>query len=130
MITYFIYAAGCLKVGKSKDLPTRLKQYYTHNPQFELIGFVIGDYEKEIHNALRRLKVRNEWFRLTKEESKELLEFIRQREKMAENSVIDYLDSFLPAVQKYVSRVYLKNGSRDLPLKWPIKTINLNASNL
>lgn len=62
MVTYFILSSGLLKVGKTTDLEKRLKHYKTHNPSFKVIYTYEADVEKEIHEALKSYKVRNEWF--------------------------------------------------------------------
>lgn len=61
---YFIKSGNFLKVGFSADVPKRMKQYATHNPDFKLLFIIAGDIklERQIQSDLDRYRFRLEWF--------------------------------------------------------------------
>ena len=53
-----------LKIGYTKDIDDRLKEYNTHNANFELIETIEGekDIETYAHKLLVQFKYKNEWY--------------------------------------------------------------------
>ena len=61
---YVVKSGDFVKVGYSSDVPKRMKQYATHNPNFELLYILAGDIklEREIQKELDNYHFRLEWF--------------------------------------------------------------------
>lgn len=61
---YFIKSGNYLKVGFSADVPKRMKQYATHNPDFTVLYIIAGDVklERQIQDDLSRYHFKLEWF--------------------------------------------------------------------
>jgi len=67
---YFIFDGEAVKIGYSTKALKRLKSLQTsHSRMLKIIGTMPGSIrlEKQLHKKFRRLRVRNEWFRYTKE---------------------------------------------------------------
>jgi hypothetical protein len=67
---YFIFDGEAVKIGYSTKALKRLKNLQTsHSRTLKIIGTMPGSIrlEKQLHKKFRRLRVRNEWFRYTKE---------------------------------------------------------------
>lgn len=64
---YFIRSGAFLKVGRASDLHTRVQQYATHNPSFELVHAIRTSHadllENGLHQQLYGAHHRNEWFK-------------------------------------------------------------------
>ena len=62
--TYIIYnpCSGLYKIGKSKDIYTRLVAYCL--PEIELIAFADKDVETNLHKRYARCRQMGEWFAL------------------------------------------------------------------
>jgi hypothetical protein len=62
--------AGCVKIGRSKNVETRLGELQVGNSRELILVAKIGPYspkkaewlEKQYHQRLRRFKIRGEWF--------------------------------------------------------------------
>ena len=81
-LVYFISAEGMdfIKIGVSKDLPTRLKRMQTGSPhRFQVLRTVKGEqaHELALHKRFAHLKHDREWFRA----DLELLQFIESLEE-------------------------------------------------
>lgn len=74
---YLVQNEEFLKIGYTENLEERLKEYNTHNPNFELIGYREGtkEFEKFLHKRFENLKTRNEWFRYSEELIKDFLTY-------------------------------------------------------
>ena len=59
-------ANGLIKIGKSKDIHTRMQVLSTKKVQ--LIGYVDRDIEVHLHSVYNAKRVQGEWFRLSDEE--------------------------------------------------------------
>lgn len=57
---------GLIKIGKSKDIYTRMQILSTKKVQ--LIGYVDKDIEVHLHSVYKTKRVQGEWFRLSDEE--------------------------------------------------------------
>jgi len=77
----FVYIAkskGLYKIGVTKDLVKRLKQFTTGNPEIEIIASLKTSYynaneiERKLHNVYKLNNIKNEWFNFSKNE----IEFI------------------------------------------------------
>lgn len=64
MVTYIIKSNGLYKIGKTVHLENRLSSYATHNPFFELIMKLEGDYESQLHTHFKDKHIKLEWFKL------------------------------------------------------------------
>lgn len=61
---YLIKSNNYLKIGIAKNIDNRLKQYKTHNPDFEIICTRDGTYSDEyfLHKILEKYKINDtEW---------------------------------------------------------------------
>lgn len=76
--TYFVEADRCLiKIGKSTDVPGRIRSLQTSNPKrLHLIGVIDADVEKEYHAAFSHLRVGGEWFQFNEYELETLHELL------------------------------------------------------
>lgn len=61
---YFIKSNGFVKIGYAKNIDKRMKQYYTHNPDFQLLDSIDGELQEEkfLHKILKNYQFRTEWF--------------------------------------------------------------------
>ena len=69
LFTYCVVdPAGRAKVGVTSNVSRRFHQLQTDNPdELKLVGYIQGDYEKELHEKFVHLHIRGEWFRATPE---------------------------------------------------------------
>lgn len=89
MYTYLIYDGTYHKIGKSKNPEKRVKQLQTANPSAALLGYGEGDEEKYLHNKYEDFRYSREWFTLTKEQEKEILDFFKvERNRFTDLSTI------------------------------------------
>lgn len=65
--TYLIRQGDYLKIGYTTDVIRRLKSYGTHNAAFELLYYISGNVERELHNKFSGYRYKNEWFRYSDE---------------------------------------------------------------
>lgn len=75
---YFIRAGEAIKIGFSKNAPSRLAALQTSNPEhLTLMGSFKGarEDEQELHVRFCHLRIRGEWFR----DEDELVEFIEDK---------------------------------------------------
>ena len=81
-MVYFIKSGDFLKVGYSTDVPKRMKQYATHNPNFELLYIINGDQklEKQIQSELNDYRFRLEWFHID-DYVMYMVEYLREKYK-------------------------------------------------
>ena len=61
---YLIESQNYYKIGYAVDVKSRMKSYFTHNPDFKLLDECNGDEKIEaiLHNRLKHLRVKGEWF--------------------------------------------------------------------
>lgn len=64
MYTYIIESQGLHKIGKAEDINNRMADYRTHNPVFNLLRTIAGDYEKELHKKFNKKRSHLEWYNL------------------------------------------------------------------
>lgn len=62
---------GLIKIGKSKDVHTRMQTLGTKKVQ--LIGYVDRDIEKHLHKLYNHVRVKGEWFKLSERDVKEII---------------------------------------------------------
>lgn len=81
--TYLVFdkLSGLTKIGKTKDLKSRLSTLSTSNLNLGLIYAEAIDVEKELHLLFKDKKARKEWFDLTKEEVKAAIEIINNKKE-------------------------------------------------
>lgn len=65
---YFILDTSCnlVKIGYSKDVHRRMKQFKTSNCNLKLLYQIDNcsmDYEKMLHEFFKHIRVKREWFR-------------------------------------------------------------------
>lgn len=72
--TYLVMdeATGYTKIGKSKDIHTRLQIIKTHVPLCQLIGYIAADVEKELHARYHDKRIKGEWFNLNSDDIQEI----------------------------------------------------------
>lgn len=68
MITYIIESQGFYKIGKTKNISTRLKCFNTHCFNFKLIKIIYKDIESLLHLVFAEKRVKLEWFNLDDED--------------------------------------------------------------
>lgn len=64
MITYIIKSGEYFKIGKTVNLAKRLKQYDTHNPDYQMVIGIDGDCEEYLHKLFELYHYKLEWFKL------------------------------------------------------------------
>ena len=66
---YFIKSGSYVKIGFAKDIKKRMKQYSTHNPNFQLLDSIDGELKEEkfLHKILKNYQFKTEWFYNTPE---------------------------------------------------------------
>lgn len=106
--TYVVFSRGLYKIGKSKNVETRLKSLKTANPDIELLYLINEDVEKELHLRFKDSKYKNEWFRLTENDlliiEQDYYQFFNNQ-KRSEFSEIETEQEYL--VMKSVERILL-----------------------
>jgi hypothetical protein len=81
-VVYFIWDGGQMKIGlTTKGARKRVKQLQTGNSKDlevfrEIQSDKIADLEKFLHSAFKEKHIRGEWFRVSKEEIEQLVDFI------------------------------------------------------
>lgn len=68
MFTYIIKSQGFYKIGRASNIKKRLSAYKTHNPSFELIKKIEGDYESSLHFLFLKKHSHLEWFNLNQDD--------------------------------------------------------------
>ena len=64
LYTYIIKCGQYYKFGKTKDMSQRMKSYAQHNPEFLLLGYVVGNYEQSMRNRFKDAQEKGDWYRL------------------------------------------------------------------
>lgn len=77
MITYIIKSQHYYKIGKTNHQARRLKEYDTHNPDFEVIHIIPINCEKQLHELFKDKHHKLEWFLLDDTD----IEIIKQLEQ-------------------------------------------------
>lgn len=76
--TYFVRGASLIKIGRTKNWRQRMRALRVTCPvPLHCIGLILEDREKELHARFAHLRVRDEWFRSTRE----LLDFIKSTDE-------------------------------------------------
>lgn len=66
--TYFITDGEIIKIGFSVDPKVRLLHLQTSTPRnLWIIGTILGDHERRLHQQFRHLRLNGEWFTATQE---------------------------------------------------------------
>ena len=82
---YLIKSNSAIKIGNSNNIKTRMREYKTHNPDFELLDIADGSEieEKTLHSKLKDFKYKNskEWFIDCEEVRKEWNNYIKSTKK-------------------------------------------------
>ncbi len=69
-VTYAIVTIGRprVKIGKSTNVKARLRDLQTAAPDpLAILGTIPGDREEELHARFAKVRLRGEWFRLTRD---------------------------------------------------------------
>lgn len=74
MQTYILISNGLYKIGRSIVLEERMKAYETHNPSFTLLKVIDCDCETFLHRHFSNKWVKNEWFSLSEEDFKWIID--------------------------------------------------------
>ena len=79
---YLIESSNYVKIGYAKDIVKRMRQYNTHNPEFNLIDVTNGELadETELHRKLKPYKYKNEWYYFDKEVVLIWLNYVKSKE--------------------------------------------------
>ena len=74
---YLIRNDDKLKIGYTDDLERRLKQYNTHNPDYELIATRKGtaEFETFLHHRFKQYRIKGEWFIYNEDIIKDFYEY-------------------------------------------------------
>jgi hypothetical protein len=141
--TYFLRAVhGPIKIGKSGAPVRRIKNIeVSHHENLALVGFVVGDCERELHQQFQSDHIRGEWF----EPSRRLLDFIRREAVLPDpeavealsRSLITRIDSWLLGVQDQIVATVVERVANALKERiaspqsfpgWPPDRSTLNES--
>lgn len=78
MFTYLIYdtLSGLTKVGKTRNVKSRLSTLSTGNLNLNLLLSTEGDFEKEFHTLFKDKKVEKEWFKLSHDDIEAVEEIV------------------------------------------------------
>lgn len=85
MYTYILKSDKWYKVGRAINMDSRLKTYETHNPNFEVIYVVDGDYESCLHDYYSDKRDKGEWFLVDSDD----IQFIKENLLYIYNSWIN-----------------------------------------
>lgn len=94
MITYIIKSQGYYKIGKTKDIATRLKVFNTHCFEFKLIKLIYADIETLLHTKFESKRVKLEWFKLSKSDFKKVDKLLLQLSDVSCDDNDEKWDSF------------------------------------
>jgi len=78
--TYFINDGNFVKIGKAKNVLTRLKDLQIGNPHLLVIDIIIFmDVEKELHSYFSHCKELNEWFKLPQNYEESVIKLCKEQ---------------------------------------------------
>ncbi len=66
--TYIIKTNDLYKIGKAKNVESRLHSFKCGNPYIEHVKTIDGNYEAYLHKHYKDKRITGEWFRLTEED--------------------------------------------------------------
>jgi hypothetical protein len=81
---YLIKSGRLTKIGYSSNIKKRWSHYRLHNPTAKLIfseNKGSQGFEKEIHNHFKAKRYRGEWFKLSKQDQKDCINYIKANVK-------------------------------------------------
>lgn len=70
--TYFITDGQKYKIGKSKDVKSRMATYGTHSTTIEFLGACPENIESDLHEKYKEFNYVNEWFDFPKDVTEEV----------------------------------------------------------
>jgi hypothetical protein len=79
---YLIQIGNFYKIGKTKDIKSRIMSYNTHNPndKIEILKYVLlenyGQIELDLHRKYKANRVKNEWFNFNNKELIDISQFL------------------------------------------------------
>lgn len=95
-MVYFIESSRYFKVGFATDWEVRIKEYFTHNPDFKLIKLwedAPRSTETAVHRKLKDINHYGEWSRKFKGYKSEIISTIDSIEDSRVNSLTDFNSS-------------------------------------
>ena len=84
-LTYIIESQGYYKIGKTKDLETRLKVFDTHCFKFAVVKLIYSDIEDVLHEVFKHKRIKLEWFALDKEDLDSIDQIVLDYQTHCEN---------------------------------------------
>jgi hypothetical protein len=93
MFTYLMFDGNYYKIGKSKNPLMRLKALKTGNPNIELLAYTDKIEEKYLHNRFFESKIGGEWFNLSKEKLKSLMNYFNHGKILIGKDGLNYCES-------------------------------------
>ena len=100
--TYLIEANGIYKIGKTKDIKTRLSAIQNANPFAELICYSDKVKESHLHVIFKDNRIKREWFQLDNDDLNRCID-------MLSNGISNELEEFC---KKYIKKKYYKKYIR------------------
>jgi hypothetical protein len=91
--TYLMFDGSLYKIGKSKNPLTRLKALKIGNPSIELIAYTDKIEEKYLHNRFFESRVDGEWFDLSEEKLKSVINYFEHGKILIGKDGLNYCDS-------------------------------------
>jgi len=77
-LVYFLWDGSLCKIGHTNNLKTRLSMLSCGNPTLELIGYIESDnckiLEQRLHEQYAKKRVKGEWFKITIQQAKQVVE--------------------------------------------------------
>ena len=80
--TYLMFDGSYYKIGKSEDPKARLKAIKNTNPKASLIAFSDKVQEKELHLKYHKQRESGEWFSLSEQDVKDILDLFQGKESI------------------------------------------------
>lgn len=102
---YLVKSHLAIKIGSTNNIKVRMKEYKTHNPDFELIDIAEGTEveEKILHSKLKHLRYKNsrEWFIDCKEVRKEWNNYVESTGKKYSQYDIEICKPYSVCIDKF-----------------------------
>ena len=120
---YLVKSNSALKIGSTNNLKLRMKDYKTHNPDFELLDIADGTEteEKILHSKLNNFKYKGsrEWFKDCNEVRNEWNNYVKSTGKIYSQYDIEKCKPYGVYIDEYT----LKQFGTDLLYNEPLYNI-------
>ena len=109
---YLIKSGRLTKIGYSSNIKKRWSQYRLHNPTAKLIfseNKGSQEFEKQIHNHFKSKKYRGEWFKLSKQDQKDCIDYIKTNVKDSRKHDYKKLSKMSP-IEWFQKKLFFLSG--------------------